>query len=127
MRLRSGPLRVRLEASEEIQAQAEAAGLVLVAPGEEADLVARPDAEASAIPLSLSTGLDRRPGLSPREIEVLECLVDGWSNAEIASLLGIGVRTVRFHLGNIYATLGVSRRGEAAREALRLGVVRLEA
>ena len=58
---------------------------------------------------------------------MLECLVDGWSNAEIASLLGIGVRTVRFHLGNIYATLGVSRRGEAAREALRLGLVQLEA
>lgn len=117
MRLRSGPLRVRLEASEELQAQAEAEGLTLAAPGEEADLLARPAAGASAIPL----------GLSPREIEVLECLVDGWSNAEIASLLGIGVRTVRFHLGNIYATLGVSRRGEAAREALRLGLVQLEA
>jgi DNA-binding NarL/FixJ family response regulator len=53
----------------------------------------------------------------------LEYLDDGWAKAEIASALKIGVRTVRFHLAGIYAKLGVVRRGEAVREALRKGLV----
>jgi DNA-binding CsgD family transcriptional regulator len=117
LRLRSGPLKVRIEADEELLAQAEAEGLALAQAGEEADLVARPL-------YSPASGL--APAFSPRELEVLDCLVEGWSNAEIASLLGISVRTVRFHLGNIFARLGVSRRGEAAREALALGLVTLD-
>jgi DNA-binding CsgD family transcriptional regulator len=114
----SGFLARTLEAARE-------GGLVLVAPGEEADLVARipgPPARAPRTP-----GRDGRPStLSPREIEILDYLVDGWSNAEIASALRIGIRTVRFHLGNIYGNLGVARRGEAVREAVRLGLVRFD-
>lgn len=37
---------------------------------------------------------------------------------------GVDVRTVRFHLESPYAKLGVNRRGEAVREALRAGLVR---
>jgi DNA-binding CsgD family transcriptional regulator len=130
MRLEAGPLKVSIEAegpgSEELLARAEEEGLVLAAPGEEADLVARPEPRASP----RATASEGAPGihsaLSPRELQILDYLVDGWSNAEIASALGIGVRTVRFHLEGIYAKLGVSRRGEAAREALRLGLVRFD-
>lgn len=113
------PLRVRIEADDpELLARAEEDGLVLAAPGEAAELIARPSREPMAHP--------QPAALSPRELEILEYLVDGWSNAEIASALRIGVRTVRFHLEGLYGKLGVSRRGEAAREALRLGLVRLE-
>ncbi len=77
-------------------------------------------------PHAASAGRDD-PGLSPRELEILEYLADGWSNAEIASVLGIGLRTVRFHLEGLYAKLGSSRRGEAVREGLRLGLVSFEA
>ncbi|MDP3177776.1 MAG: LuxR C-terminal-related transcriptional regulator [Spirochaetaceae bacterium] len=123
MRLEAGPLRVRLEAegaeADELAARATRDGLVLAAPGEAADLIAR---------LAHAAGSARAPAsdLSPRELEILGYLVDGWSNAEIASVLRIGVRTVRFHLEGLYGKLRVSRRGEAAREALRLGLVRFD-
>jgi DNA-binding CsgD family transcriptional regulator len=129
MRLRAGPLRVRLEAegpeAAELLARAEEGGLVLASSGEEADLVARP---SPSLPPGLRPRHSGREAstLSPRELEIVEYLVEGWSNADIAVALRIGVRTVRFHLGNIYGRLGVSRRGEAAREALRLGLVRFD-
>lgn len=129
MRTRSGPLTIRIEAegpgAAELLALAESEGLLLAQPGEEADLVARP-ARALA-PETVRTRGERRPSaLSPRELEILDYLLDGWSNADIATALGIGVRTVRFHLEGIYDKLGVSKRGEAVREALRLGLVHLE-
>lgn len=132
MRAGSGPLRVRIQAEGgrelELIARGDEFGLVLAGPGEEADLVAAPAPSPGASPPpSLRRPSRAGPSaLSPRELEILDYLVDGWSNAEIASALRIGVRTVRFHLGNIYGRLGVSRRGEAAREALRLGLVRFD-
>ena len=134
MRRESGPLRVRIEAegleAEQLLARAEDSGRVLAAPGEEAELVARPSRGLGGLrgPREGLAPEGRLPSaLSSRELEIVDYLVDGWSNAEIASALKIGVRTVRFHLGNIYGRLGVSRRGEAVREALRLGIVRFDA
>ena len=63
--------------------------------------------------------------LTDREAEVLSYLADGWSNEEIADRLGIGVRTVRFHLDRVYRKLGVGRRTEAVREAVTRGYLRL--
>lgn len=135
--LRDGPLIVRIEGEGEPAAllveRAVEFGLRLASDGERADLVARPseDADPSAADRATRRGaaaLDQAPpGLSRRELEILEYLVDGWSNAEIASALGIAVRTVRFHLEGLYSKLGVTRRGEAAREALMLGLVRFDA
>lgn len=62
--------------------------------------------------------------LTDREAEVLSYLADGWSNEEIADRLGIGVRTVRFHLDHLYRKLGVGRRTEAVREAVVRGYLR---
>ena len=62
--------------------------------------------------------------LTDREAEVLSYLADGWSNDEIADRLGIGARTVRFHLDNVYRKLGVGRRTEAVREAVSRGYLR---
>jgi DNA-binding CsgD family transcriptional regulator len=115
-----------------LAARAARDGVVLAAPGEEADLVAR---VAPMPPGEVSRKIHGRPSaggfespasLGKRELEILEYLADGWSNAEIASALGIGIRTVRFHLGNLYASLGVGRRGEAVREAVLLGLIRFE-
>ncbi len=122
MGLLRGPLRLRIEAEEGETGLLERArrdGITLVGPGEEAGLVARPSASGGD---GAAGPIDRR-SLPPREIEILGYLADGWSNAEIASALGIGVRTVRFHLENLYAALGVGRRGEAVREGARLGLV----
>jgi DNA-binding CsgD family transcriptional regulator len=132
--MRSRPIRVRIEAegeeAERLLSLAASAGLVLARPGETADLVARPEPSAPSLAPDSATTSSRAapspPRLSGRELEILGYLVDGWSNAEIASALGIGLRTVRFHLEGLYAKLGVARRGEAAREALRLGLIRFD-
>jgi ATP/maltotriose-dependent transcriptional regulator MalT len=131
MRLDAGPLKIRIEAEgpslAELLARAEEEGFALALPGEEADLAARPASAASPPRRDAARlGEGASSPLSPRELEILGYLVDGWSNAEIASVLRIGLRTVRFHLEGIYGKLGVARRGEAAREALRLGLVRFE-
>jgi DNA-binding CsgD family transcriptional regulator len=52
--------------------------------------------------------------LTPREREVLELVAEGHANGEIASLLWISSGTVRKHLDNIYAKLGVHTRTAAA-------------
>jgi DNA-binding CsgD family transcriptional regulator len=51
---------------------------------------------------------------SERERQVIECLIRSQSNKQIALALGVSVRTVEFHLSNIYAKLGVTSRTEAA-------------
>lgn len=51
--------------------------------------------------------------LTGRESDVLDLLVKGWSNSQIAAELHVTERTVRFHLTNIYEKLNVSSRAEA--------------
>jgi DNA-binding NarL/FixJ family response regulator len=50
--------------------------------------------------------------LTPREVDVLELLQGGRTNAEIAAALHLGVETVRTHARNIYRKLGVRTRRE---------------
>jgi DNA-binding NarL/FixJ family response regulator len=56
-------------------------------------------------------------GLSSSQIRVLEELVHGLSNKEIAQTLWLSEQTVKFHLSNIYRLLGVKSRAEAIRHA----------
>ena len=51
---------------------------------------------------------------SEREKQVIGFLIQGRSNKQIALALGVSLRTVEFHLSNIYAKLGVTSRTEAA-------------
>ena len=52
--------------------------------------------------------------LSPREIEVVDHVLQGKSNKQIALQLGITERTVEFHLKNVYTKLGIGSRMELA-------------
>lgn len=61
--------------------------------------------------------------LSEREIEVLQCVVGGASNKEIAATLVISQNTVKVHLRNIFMKLGASSRTEATTLALQQGLV----
>ncbi len=67
------------------------------------------------------------PRLTPREIEVLELAARGYSNAEIASLLGMSFHTVTSHGKQIYRKLSVRSRSEAVFEAAQLGIIDLHA
>ena len=61
--------------------------------------------------------------LTPREIEVLEQLVEGLSNKTIANRLGISDQTVKFHVAAICGKLGAANRTDAVRRAIRRGLV----
>jgi len=52
--------------------------------------------------------------LSPRELEILELLAEGFANKEIADRVGLSDGTVRWHLRHVYNKLHVRSRTEAA-------------
>jgi DNA-binding CsgD family transcriptional regulator len=63
-------------------------------------------------------------GLTRREHEVLDLIVDGRTNAEIAGELFISAKTVDHHVSAVLAKLGAPSRSVAASEAVRLGLAR---
>ena len=66
------------------------------------------------------------PALTTRELEVLNRIVAGRSNKEIAGDLHISEATVKTHINSILSKLGVSDRTQAATSALQRGIVHLE-
>ena len=87
-----------------------AAGHIVIAPQ-----VARPE------PLKG----ERNSGLSRRQMEILQLIVDGQSIKEIASQLGLSTNTVAVHRANIMETLGIHKTAELVVYAIRNGLVRL--
>lgn len=61
--------------------------------------------------------------LSPRELEILKLVVEGYTNPEIAGTLYISLSTVKTHIRSILSKLGVGDRLQAAVFALRHGMV----
>lgn len=61
--------------------------------------------------------------LSPREREVLVCLVDGMGNPEIADKLHVSVSTVKSQLRSLFNKLGVNDRTNLLLEAFRRGLI----
>jgi DNA-binding NarL/FixJ family response regulator len=64
--------------------------------------------------------------LTPREREILELLVDGLTNKEIAQRLIVSPRTIETHVERVLGKLEVGSRSRAIAKALRLGLVSLE-
>jgi len=62
----------------------------------------------------LGMAADDTSALTEREEEILKLLAEGLSNAQIGARLHLSENTIKFHLRNIYAKLGVSNRTEAA-------------
>jgi LuxR family maltose regulon positive regulatory protein len=74
-------------------------------------------ASTGAIPIgpgATRTGADAAGLLSEREREVLDLAAQAMPNKKIAMVLGLAQETVKWHLKNIYAKLGVAGRGGAA-------------
>jgi DNA-binding NarL/FixJ family response regulator len=83
----------------------------------------------SHIPPAIAERLAERMGtedLTPRESEVLEQIVSGKSNKEIATELAISEATVKTHINTLLSKLGVTDRTQAATAAIRRGIVPLE-
>jgi DNA-binding NarL/FixJ family response regulator len=74
-------------------------------------------------PAPATKTLDDSPGLTRRELEILQLVAEGHSNAELARMLWVTEQTVKFHLSNIYRKLNVSNRTEASRWAPRRGLL----
>jgi DNA-binding NarL/FixJ family response regulator len=67
----------------------------------------------------------RHAALTPRELEVLQMIVDGKSNKEIASALDLSANTVAVHRANMMDTLGIHKAAELVVYAIRNGLVDL--
>ncbi|MGH3321022.1 MAG: helix-turn-helix transcriptional regulator [Streptosporangiaceae bacterium] len=90
-------------------------------PAAEDGAVAR-GGDADDVPKGALGSYRERLGLTEREVEVLDLLVAGNSNRQIATELFISPKTASVHVSNIIAKLGVSTRLEAASMAYRLGL-----
>ena len=89
-----------------------------------------PNARRPHIPVNRQSQVHRSRGqavLSIRELDVLEQMAEGKSNAEIADTLLIATGTVKRHLANLYRKLGVTTRIDALRRGLQLGLLQLHA
>jgi len=66
-----------------------------------------------------------RPDLSARELQVLELIVRGLANKQIAYSLSIAEHTVKNHVKSILSKLGVQDRTQAATVAIQRGIIHL--
>jgi DNA-binding NarL/FixJ family response regulator len=83
----------------------------------------------SHIPQVIAEKLAERMGaedLTPREFDVLEQIVYGKSNKEIATELNVSEATVKTHINSLLSKLGVTDRTQAATAAIQRGIVPLE-
>jgi two-component system, NarL family, response regulator len=108
-----------------------AVGYILkdVAPGDLLDAVRAVHAGRKYIPAEIAGILSEAFGqeeLTAAETSVLQMIVGGMSNKEIAFALDITENTVKSHVQNIFGKLGVSDRTSAARLAIKRGLVRTD-
>lgn len=68
---------------------------------------------------------ERESGLTPRELEILQHIVAGKSNKEIANELELSANTVAVHRANIMERLGIHKTAELVVYAIRNGLVNL--
>ena len=61
--------------------------------------------------------------LSPRELEILKLIAEGYNNQEISDSLNIAIKTVRSHVSNILSKLHLRDRTQAAIHAWKKGLV----
>ena len=117
---------------EEIHMALEAGALAYlvktVQPEELIDTIRKAAAGQRHVPPELAARLaarSPRSHLSPRELEVVKLMIQGKRNREIARHLAITEGTVKIHVSNVLAKLGVTDRTEAVTQALQRGIVAL--
>jgi len=83
-----------------------------------------------SVHLALARGNGSQPAPQPdaslltdRESEILGLVAEGYSNVELAEMLGLAQQTVKYHLSNVYRKLNVSNRMQATRQARLLGLL----
>ena len=64
-------------------------------------------------------------GVTPRQMEVLNCMAEGLSNKQIAYKLGLSEGTVKIHITLLMRTLEVTNRTAAVRKAAQFGLLKV--
>jgi len=80
-------------------------------------------AQVHALPQAALYDQASGPGLTRRELEILQLVAEGHSNSQLAKMLWVTEQTVKFHLSNVYRKLDVANRTEASRWAQRHGLL----
>jgi DNA-binding CsgD family transcriptional regulator len=80
---------------------------------------------AQRTPVGHTAGLNPLSALNRRDIEVLRCLANGNSTAQIAASLSVSSNTARTRIRRLQAKLDVTDRGATVRAAQDLGVFRI--
>jgi DNA-binding NarL/FixJ family response regulator len=80
---------------------------------------------ASQLSRPVSLKGERHAALTARELEILQLIVDGKSNKEIADQLDLSVNTVSVHRANIMDALGIHKTAELVVYAIRNGLVNI--
>lgn len=89
-----------------------------------AGLVAVPVDAGALVASSGSSEADIEP-LTPREMEVLEMLAEGFGNKQIAARLNISEHTAKFHVNSILGKLHAGTRTEAVMRGIRSGLLKV--
>lgn len=71
----------------------------------------------------MADAVESEPSLSTRELEVLQLIVHGKSNKDIAVVLGLSANTIAVHRANIMQALGIHNTAELVVYAIRRGLV----
>ena len=88
-------------------------------------VVGEPELLATVMPPALGQEPALEEALTPREMEVLQLLAEGFSNKAIGRQLDISDHTVKFHVNAIMGKLGAESRTAAVVQATRLGLILL--
>nr|MDT0663193.1 response regulator transcription factor [Micromonospora sp. DSM 115978] len=99
-----------------------AAGDTLLDPSVTRDLVEH-FVRRSSMGSATSAATNRLSGLTPREVQVLRLIAEGYSNEEIAELLVIAESTAKTHVKRVLAKIGARDRAQAVVLAYRAGLV----
>jgi DNA-binding CsgD family transcriptional regulator len=99
--------RRRRAASEQLELAIDAFGALGALP-----YLERAHAELAGCGLTPRSRALAAPTLTPREHAVARLVADGLTNREIAGRLVVSVKTAEYHLGNVYAKLGVRSRAQ---------------
>jgi len=67
--------------------------------------------------------IESAPEMSPRQLEILNLIAKGFSNKDIAALLGVTLETVKDHIKKILLRMGASSRTEAASLAVSMNLI----
>lgn len=83
---------------------------------------AGPASTAASAASQATAGQTTLPGLTPRQMDVLRCVIQGKPNKIIASELDVSEGTVKAHLSSVLHALGTRNRTEAVYAAAKLGL-----